>query len=118
MTEDDIQFFKTMLPDVLPRLELACVRNTAGLVVGFVGVSQRNVDMLFIHADWRGQGIGRRLLQYAIDTLQATTLDVNEQNPQALGFYLHLGFEVTGRSEQDGSNKPYPLLHMRLNRAD
>jgi hypothetical protein len=37
---------------------------------------------------------------------------------QALGFYLRLGFEVVGRSELDSNGKPYPLLHMRLARAD
>lgn len=70
--------------------------------------------MLFIHPDARGQGAGKRLLSYAVRTLGATTLDVNEQNEQAVGFYLHLGFEVIGHSALDGAGKPYPLLHMRL----
>jgi putative acetyltransferase len=70
--------------------------------------------MLFVHPAWRGQGIGRRLLHYAVDSWNATMLDVNEQNPQALGFYLKLGFVVEGRSELDGTGQPYPLLHMRL----
>ena len=43
-------------------------------------------------------------------------LDVNEQNPQALGFYLRMGFEVAGRSAVDSIGKPYPLLHMRVRR--
>lgn len=70
--------------------------------------------MLFIHRLWRGHGAGRRLLHYAITTFRATTLDVNEQNEQARGFYRHMGFEVVGRSEYDSSGKPYPLLHLRL----
>ena len=40
-------------------------------------------------------------------------LTVNEQNPQAVGFYQHMGFETyrrTGRDEQGG---PYPLLYMK-----
>jgi putative acetyltransferase len=53
------------------------------------------------------------LLTYAVTTLGATILDVNEQNEQALGFYLRMGFEVVGRSPLDGMGKPYPLLHMR-----
>jgi putative acetyltransferase len=38
---------------------------------------------------------------------------VNEQNPAACGFYEHLGFVVVGRSEVDGTGRPFPLLHMR-----
>ncbi|WP_311769057.1 GNAT family protein [Novispirillum itersonii] len=39
---------------------------------------------------------------------------MNEDNPQAVAFYRHMGFTVTGRSEVDGSGKPFPLLHMQL----
>ncbi len=70
--------------------------------------------MLFIDPDARGQGVGRLLVQRATTTQGATKVDVNEQNPQALGFYEHLGFEVVGRSPLDGQGKPYPLLHMVL----
>ena len=45
------------------------------------------MESLFIHPDWRGQGIGRKLLTYVIGALGATRLDVNEQNEQAIGFY-------------------------------
>ena len=51
---------------------------------------------------------------YAMQHLNADELDVNEQNPQALGFYFKQGFEVIGRSEVDGMGQHYPLLHMRL----
>ena len=44
----------------------------------------------------------------------ARSVDVNEQNPQALGFYLRLGFVRHGRSPVDGSGKPFPILHLRL----
>ena len=39
---------------------------------------------------------------------------VNEQNPQAVGFYQHMGFEVYKRTETDEQGGPYPLLYMRL----
>lgn len=43
-----------------------------------------------------------------------TKVDVNEQNPQAIGFYEKMGFKPIGRSEKDGSGKPYPIIHMSL----
>ena len=42
------------------------------------------------------------------------TLDVNEQNPQARGFYERMGFRVEGRSPVDDAGRPFPQLHMRL----
>jgi putative acetyltransferase len=115
VSEADIEFFRPLVAKGLARIDgLACLRTEDDQVVGFIGVVDGNVNMLFIHPDWRGQGGGRRLLTYAITTFGATTLDVNEQNEQAVGFYLRLGFEVVGRSELDGTGKPYPLLHLRL----
>lgn len=112
--EEDIQFFRPLVRDVIPTIELYCVRDEAGVVAGFISVSDDNIDMLFVDPDWRGKGIGTRLIRFAVDSLGATSVDVNEQNQQALGFYLHMGFEVIGRSELDGTGKPYPILYMRL----
>ena len=42
---------------------------------------------------------------------------MNEQNPQAAGFYEHMGFVVEGRSPVDDAGRPFPLLHMRLGQA-
>src|SRR4051812_28468677 len=93
VAESDIQIFRPMVLNELPHVELACVRDTQGIVAGFIGIAEGKIEMLFIHPDWRGQGIGRALIRYAVDERGATTLDVNEQNNQALGFYLRMGFE-------------------------
>ena len=81
---------------------------------GFIGVVEQRIEMLFIDPDLRGQGIGRQLVNFAVGQLAARELDVNQQNPQATGFYLSMGFEITGRSALDAQGNPYPLLHMRL----
>ena len=114
VAESDIENFRPLVFEELPHTELACVRGANGMVVGFIGIAVGKVEMLFIHPDYRGQGIGQTLLSYAINERGATTVDVNEQNDQALVFYLRMGFEVVSRSELDGNGKPYPLLHMRL----
>jgi len=115
VTEADIEVIRPLLWESLPNApHVLCVRERSGQVAGFIGVEDKTVEMLFVHPTWRGHGIGRRLLTYAVTTLGADRLDVNEQNPQALGFYLRMGFEVVGRSAEDSIGKPYPLLHMRL----
>ncbi|MFJ2981278.1 MULTISPECIES: GNAT family N-acetyltransferase [unclassified Pseudomonas] len=101
-----------VLAQYLDAVMLVCCKDR-GRICGFAGVANGSVHMLFVAAAWRGRGVGKRLLHYAVNELNAERLDVNEQNPQALGFYLHEGFEVVGRSETDGLGQPYPLLHMQ-----
>jgi putative acetyltransferase len=115
LTEADIEHIKALVADDLAQVEtLLGVRDSDGQVIGFIGVEGDEVAALFIHPDWRGKGIGRRLFTYAVEVLGATRVDVNEQNDQAVGFYRRMGFEVVGRSAEDGLGQPFPLLHMRL----
>lgn len=113
LTEADIV---GMRPEVAAALvgvaHLAVARDDDGRALGFAGVQDGVLEMLFVDDAARGQGAGRALLSFAIDTWDARRLDVNEQNPQALGFYEHEGFVVVGRSELDDAGRPFPLLHM------
>ena len=70
--------------------------------------------MLFIAPAARGRGLGKRLVSLAIDNYAINQLTVNEQNPQAQGFYEHLGFQVYKRTERDEQGNPYPLLYLKL----
>ena len=85
-----------------------------GAPVGFMGVQDSRLEMLFLDPNARGQGLGRTLLTYGIERLGVTELTVNEQNPQAVGFYEHMGFSTYRRTETDEEGRPYPLLYMRL----
>ncbi|WP_043645567.1 acetyltransferase [Fundidesulfovibrio putealis] len=115
LSEEDIRFFKPlMVESYLPAVELHCARDESGIIVGFIGTAGNKIEMLFVAPEHFGKGIGKLLLSHAVNDLRATAVDVNEQNPSALGFYEHLGFVITGRSPVDGAGKPYPLLHMRL----
>ncbi|MGR0305588.1 GNAT family N-acetyltransferase [Acinetobacter beijerinckii] len=115
ITEQDIEFFKPIIMEqAFPAVTLKCVKDDTGQILGFVGVADHKVEMLFIQNAARGQGIGKQLLAYAVEQLDATKVDVNEQNPQAVGFYQHLGFKVESRSPLDGMGKPFPILHMGL----
>ena len=115
VSEKDIEFFKAIIIEqAFPAVALKCVRNAKGAIQGFVGVNNANIEMLFVLNEARGKGIGRLLLEYAIDHLNANSVDVNEQNPQATAFYKRLGFKVVSRSPLDSMGKPFPLLHMKL----
>lgn len=113
LREEDIVFFRPLVPAFFPQVTLACARDERG-IAGFVGVADGNIEMLFIDAERRGAGAGRLLLRHAVDALGAARVDVNEQNGQAVGFYERMGFVTVGRSPVDGMGKPFPLLHMVL----
>ncbi len=114
LREADIQKMKPLVRDeYLFLVTLFGVRDANGRIVGFLGVAGNRIEMLFIHPNARGRGIGKQLLGYATEQLGADEVDVNEQNGQAVGFYLHAGFKVTGRSEVDGQGQPFPLLHLK-----
>jgi putative acetyltransferase len=115
ITEEDIEFFKPIIIEqAFPAVTLKCIKNSSGLILGFVGVDESTVEMLFISNAERGKSIGKILLQYAIEHLDVTKVDVNEQNPLAVGFYEHMGFKVISRSPIDDMGKPFPILHMTL----
>lgn len=77
-----------------------------------MGMSGAQIDSLFVHADARGSGVGRRLVEHAMTLHPVLTVDVNEQNASGAGFYQRLGFETVGRSPVDDAGRPYPLLHL------
>lgn len=115
LNEEDIHYFKPLIRnEYLYAVSLFCIKNEPGRILGFLGTSDDKVEMLFIQPASRGKGIGTVLLQYAVEVLGLRKVDVNEQNEGAVGFYLHYGFEVVGRSELDSTSKPYPILLMEL----
>lgn len=107
---------KMVVEDYLPNAELMVAVDGDDLSHAFLGTTENNVDALFVHADSRGMGLGRLLLESFRKGKDVVTVDVNEQNPGAAGFYERLEFKVTGRSELDDQGRPYPILHMRWER--
>ena len=115
LKEEDITFYKPlMLNRYLHAVDLRCARDQEYNIVGFLGVATGNIEMLFIHTEMRGKGVGTMLLKFAVEQLGANKVDVNEANEQAIGFYEHSGFRTISRSAFDGAGKSYPILHMVL----
>lgn len=114
LAEEDFNYFKEAIPrDYLPNLEVYVIIENEK-PQGFASVSEGNLEMLFIHNDMRGKGLGKLLYQFMKEKTGLTKVDVNEQNLQAIGFYEKIGFKQIGRSEKDGSGKDYPIIHMSL----
>lgn len=110
----EVERLRAVVPDALEGVPRLLVAEEAGTPVGFLGADGDFVEMLFVDPGWRGRGVGRVLMSRATEALGAREVSVNEQNPQAVGFYEHLGFSVYRRTPVDDDGRPYPLLYMRL----
>ena len=108
----EIDAIEAYVPDAIRAVSCLMVAVEDGSrPVAFAGVDAAMLEMLFVSPEMRGVGIGSQLLDCALSR-GVRFVDVNEQNPQARGFYEHKGFKVIGRSELDGQGAPYPILHM------
>ena len=117
LPEENIKSLKPLiLEHYFDVVDLRVVKNDSDNIIGFIGVAEANVEMLFIAPAFRNSGLGSLLLKNAIEHQSASKVDVNEQNPDAVGFYKHLGFKVIGRSPLDSQGNPFPLLHMELDK--
>ena len=115
LSDSEIRQIAGYVPQALREVPLLAVAYDAeGRAAGFLGADGEKLEMLFLAPSHRGRGLGRQLLTYGMECWGVRRLDVNEQNPQARGFYEHMGFRVTGRSETDGQGQPYPILSMAL----
>lgn len=112
LTEKDIQAIKPEAKEAIRSVKDLYVLKNGGALLGFVGVENDKMEMLFVDAKDRGEGFGRQLCDYAINHLNAKKVDVNEENEQGVSFYTHLGFRVVDRSTDDSQGRPFPLLHL------
>lgn len=116
LTEEGIAEIRPFVPQAIQGVGALAVAERDGAPIGFMGVEDGRLEMLFLDPDARGQGLGRALLSHGIERLGVTELTVNEQSPQAVGFYEHMGVSTCHRTETDEEGCPYPLLYMRLGR--
>ena len=116
LAPEDIAFFRRMVrEEALPGVEeLYVVRDEKNGFAAFAGVEAGKLEMLFVAPEKRGKGLGRILVEYVTAHCGVRRVDVNEQNAQAAGFYVRMGFRVVSRSATDPSGRPYPILHLAL----
>lgn len=76
---------------LIPRSEVY-VYESGGEVVAFVGVDDGYINGLFVKPEFRGQGIGTKLLAYLLEDYDVLELDVFENNFGAVRYYENRNF--------------------------
>ena len=114
LSEAEILCIREYVPQAIGGVAHLVIAETApGTPVGFLGVENGRLEMLFLSPAARGKGLGKQLVELAVRDYGVREVTVNEQNPQAVGFYRHLGFETYKRTDHDEEGGPYPLLYMK-----
>lgn len=114
LTEDNIQKLTLFVKTGLSSVETLVIASENHKPIAFMGIEAGRIEMLFVSPDYFGKGVGRQLAELAISRYEVQYVDVNEQNPQAIGFYDHIGFEMFERTECDQQGNPFPILKMKL----
>ncbi|EHN15144.1 GNAT family N-acetyltransferase [Clostridium sporogenes] len=100
LKEEDIISIKPQVKEGVDYVsKFLCVRDEKGIIQAFMGVHNSKIEMLFVDLNSRGNGISKKLINYAINVLNAKFVDVNKQNTQGVEFYKHMGFDTFKRSE-------------------
>ena len=113
LTGKDIDEIENYVPQALKEVEHLVVAQNNGDYLGFMGIEKYRLEMLFLLPQYIGQGVGRKLIEFGIEKYRINEVTVNEQNPKAIGFYEHLGFETYKRTETNEQGRPFPLLYMK-----
>lgn len=111
--QDIAELYPQVRDSYLDAVEVWVYDDEEGTPLGFIGLHEQRVEMLFIDTAQRGRGIGRALLDFAAARHPRLEVDVNQQNPQALHFYQRYGFTEFARSPCDSAGRPFPLIHLR-----
>lgn len=115
LSDEEVNHIKEYVPQALDSVEhLIVAQGENNVPVAFMGLEDTRLEMLFLSPEERGKGLGKQLIEYGTKNYGIQEVRVNEQNPQAVEFYKHMGFETYKRTEYDEEGNPYPLLYMKL----
>ncbi len=115
LSDSEVKEIAKYIPGALKQIpHLVIATNNENEPLAFMGIEGGKLEMLFISPEERGKGLGKQLIQYGMKYHSINELGVNEQNPQAKGFYEHMGFQVYKRTDIDEQGNLYPILYMKL----
>ncbi len=113
LSDDEISRVEKYVPEAISSVSHLLVAYENEKAVGFLGVIEQKIEMLFIDDKEQDKGIGSSLVNQAIKRYGVEKVVVNEENHKAHAFYLKLGFKDIERKETDEQGGPYPIIIMK-----
>lgn len=81
------------------------------IVKGFIQIKDKEIKKLYVDSFFQGEGIGSRLINYAIDNFGVNHLWALEKNEKAICFYKKHGFVYNDEKKFEEGTNEY-LLHL------
>ena len=97
---------------VIPEVEVY-VYEINGRVVGFVGIDEGYIAGLFVDKEFRGCGVGSKLMDYVKERYDFFTLHVFENNYGAVTFYENRGLLKKEESVHEDLGEVEYLMYYR-----
>lgn len=78
-------------------------------IKGFISIINNEfIGALFVDIDAQGNGIGKSLIDYAMDKYKKLNLAVYKDNKKSVEFYIHRGFKIIKEQlNEDSAHKEY-----------
>lgn len=86
------------------------VADYEGMLVGFVSLNEEMLAALFVHPFFQGNGIGKQLLQFAMEQSDSLVLSVYKENKRAMDFYRKQGFEAVQEQVDKHTGMPEVIM--------
>ena len=81
-----------------PELEQTWVYDDGGIIKGVIRIREDEIVKLYVEPQFQSQGIGAKLLRFAVEQHHASWLWVLEYNERGKAFYQRNGFALNGES--------------------
>lgn len=78
-----------------------------GVIKGFLQINGTEICKLYVDTFFQSEGIGGKLLDFAVKELHADNLWALEKNVRAISFYQKHGFYLTGRKKYEEGTTEY-----------
>lgn len=79
----------------------------SGVIKGFLLMDETEIEKLFVDPFFQSEGVGGRLIEYAIGEFGADRLWALEKNTRAVAFYQRHGFHLTGEKKLEEDTTEY-----------
>ena len=111
LSDREIKNIKEYVPQALNGIaHLMIDAGEAGRAVAFMGIEDGTLEMLFISPEERGKGLGKRLIEYGIESYSVERLAVNEQTRRLRDFMMNTWASMLTRG-QALMNRGTPILY-------